>query len=51
LSPKKLSNGLEHKLAAYTWNLVENCETDFVTTAHELDADGRTKPPRIGQRQ
>jgi ribonuclease Z len=32
---------LEHKLAAYTWNLVESYETDFVVEAHELQADGR----------
>ena len=28
-----------HKLAAYTWNLVENYAIDFVITAHELDGD------------
>jgi ribonuclease Z len=28
---------VEHKLAAYTWNLVQNYATDFVITAHELD--------------
>jgi ribonuclease Z len=32
---------LEHKLAAYTWNLVENYETDFVVEAHELQDDGK----------
>jgi len=29
---------LEHKLAAYTWNLVDNYATDFVVVAHELVA-------------
>jgi ribonuclease Z len=32
---------LGHKLAAYTWNLVENYAADFVITAHELDETGR----------
>ena len=31
---------LEHKLGAYTWNLVPDHGTDFVITAHELQADG-----------
>jgi len=31
---------LEHKLAAYTWNLVENYGTEFVILAHELGEDG-----------
>jgi ribonuclease Z len=34
---------LEHKLAAYTWNLVDNYATDFVVVAHELDAEGRVQ--------
>lgn len=34
---------LEHKLHAYTWNLVQNYATDFVITAHELGADGRVQ--------
>ncbi|HWI14897.1 MAG TPA: MBL fold metallo-hydrolase [Burkholderiales bacterium] len=29
-----------HKLAAYTWNLVQNYETDFVVDAWELDLQG-----------
>jgi ribonuclease Z len=36
--PVRFIEQLEHKLAAYTWNLVENYATDFVVTAHELDA-------------
>jgi ribonuclease Z len=31
---------VEHKIAAYTWNLVENYQTDFVVTAHEIDSHG-----------
>jgi ribonuclease Z len=41
--PPRFIAQLEHKLAAYTWNLVENYETDFVVTAHELDAAGRVQ--------
>jgi ribonuclease Z len=29
-----------HKLAAYTWNLVENYAADLAITAHETDGDG-----------
>lgn len=31
---------VEHKLSAYTWNLVHNYETDFSLQVHELHADG-----------
>ena len=34
--PAQFISQLEHKLAAYTWNLVENYQTDFVITAHEI---------------
>jgi ribonuclease Z len=37
--PAPFIERVEHKLAAYTWNLVENYATDFVVVAHELDAD------------
>lgn len=30
---------VEHKLGAYTWNLVEGYSTDFVVEAWEIDAD------------
>ncbi len=39
--PPRFIEQLGHKLAAYTWNLVENYETDFVIVAHELHASGR----------
>jgi ribonuclease Z len=38
--PEKFITHLEHKLAAYTWNLVENYETEFVIVAHEIDSRG-----------
>jgi ribonuclease Z len=41
---------LEHKLSAYTWNLVENYQTDFVITAHELGADGGVQRARFRSR-
>ena len=39
--PPRFIEQLGHKLAAYTWNLVENYGTDFVIVAHELHASGR----------
>jgi ribonuclease Z len=41
--PARFIEQLGHKLAAYTWNLVENYETDFAITAHELLDSGRLK--------
>jgi ribonuclease Z len=37
--PTHFVTQLEHKLAAYTWDLVENYSTDFTITAHELRSD------------
>ena len=42
---------LEHKLAAYTWNLVENYQTDFVIIAHEMDAHGHVQRARFRSRR
>jgi ribonuclease Z len=33
--PPNFIDQVEHKLLAYTWNLVENYASDFVVTAHE----------------
>jgi ribonuclease Z len=41
--PDKFISNLEHKLAAYTWNLVENYQTEFVILAHEIDNRGRVQ--------
>ena len=38
--PEQFITHVEHKLAAYTWNLVENYETEFVVLAHEIDSRG-----------
>lgn len=34
---------VEHKLAAYTWNLVHNYAQEFTLTATEIGADGATR--------
>ncbi len=39
-----------HKLAAYTWNLVQNYASEFVVTVHELHPDGRVERARYGSR-
>jgi ribonuclease Z len=49
--PPRFVTQLEHKLAAYTWNLVENYETEFVITAHELDAAGRMQRAQFRSRR
>jgi ribonuclease Z len=38
--PEKFITHLEHKLAAYTWDLVENYETEFVIVAHGTEEAG-----------
>jgi ribonuclease Z len=38
---------VEHKLHAYTWNLVENYASDFTVVAHELTDDGRLQHARF----
>ena len=45
--PEKFITHLEHKLAAYTWNLVENYETEFVLVAHEIDSRGLVQRARF----
>lgn len=49
--PERIITQLGHKLAAYTWNLVENYETDFVITAHELGAGGHLQRARFRSRR
>jgi ribonuclease Z len=39
--PEHFIAQVEHKLAAYTWNLVQNYSVDFVIEAHELHPDDR----------
>jgi ribonuclease Z len=40
-----------HRLAAYTWNLVANYETNFTITVTELGAEGDTQSARFQCRQ
>ncbi len=48
--PPAFIGQLEHKLAAYSWNLVEKYATDFVIIAHELSADGRVQRAQFRSR-
>ncbi len=41
--PPRLVSQVEHKLCAYTWNLVQNYEADFVIEAREWHPDGRVQ--------
>jgi ribonuclease Z len=45
--PDKFISHLEHKLAAYTWNLVENYQTEFVILAHEIGDQGCVQRARF----
>ncbi len=45
--PPAFSDHVEHKLAAYTWNLVRNYPTDFTVVATEVGPDGRTRAARF----
>jgi len=38
--PDRFIDQVEHKLAAFTWNLVENYAVDLSITAHEVTLDG-----------
>jgi ribonuclease Z len=49
--PAGFIDRVEHKLAAYTWNLVQNYETDFVVEVHELSPDGRMPRARFRSRE
>ena len=45
--PPHFIDQVEHKLHAYTWNLVENYSSDFIIVAHELAADGTLERARF----
>jgi len=49
--PERFIGQVEHKLAAFTWNLVENYAVDLVLTAHEVTADGRLLRATFGSRE
>jgi len=39
-----------HKLAAYTWNVIQNYETEFVVLVHEVGEDWRLRTGRFSSR-
>jgi len=45
--PAGLIAQVEHKLAAYTWNLVQNYANEFVIVAHEWDGGSRLEVARF----
>jgi ribonuclease Z len=49
--PPNFLSQVEHKLAAYTWNLVQNYAVDFVIEAHELRLDGSVARARFRSRE
>jgi ribonuclease Z len=49
--PQDFIAQVEHKLAAYTWNLVQNYTVDFVIDAHELRPDGSVARARFRSRE
>ena len=40
-----------HKLAAYTWNVIQHYETEFVVVAHEVDRDWQLHSGRFCSRR
>jgi ribonuclease Z len=48
--PPHFIEQLDHKLHAYTWNLVENYTSDFVITAHEWVSPGLVERARFSSR-
>jgi len=45
--PPGFIDRVEHKLNAYTWNLVENYPTDFTIVAREIGPEGRVRGARF----
>jgi ribonuclease Z len=48
--PPQFIDRVAHKLAAYTWNLLDAGGTDFVVTVTEVDADWKTRTARFRSR-
>ena len=48
--PRDFIAQVGHKLAAYTWDLVQNYATDFCIDAHELGSDGLLQHARFRSR-
>jgi ribonuclease Z len=49
--PPGFVSNVEHKLAAYTWNLVQNYATDFVVDVFELHGDSSLRRARFRSRE
>jgi ribonuclease Z len=49
--PPNFISQVGHKLAAYTWNLVQNYSVDFIIEAHELRGDGTVARARFRSRE
>ena len=48
--PRNFIDQVEHKLHAYTWNLVESYASDFTVLVHELDTGERMQRARFRSR-
>src|SRR4051812_41805164 len=48
--PPNFISQVGHKLAAYTWNLVQNYASDFVVDVHELHGGGEIRRARFSSR-
>jgi ribonuclease Z len=49
--PARFIGQVEHKLAAFTWNLVENYAADLSLTVHEVSGDGRVRRAQFNSRE
>jgi len=49
--PDRFIDQVEHKLAAFTWNLVENYAVDLSITAHEVTPDGWLRRAAFNSRE
>ena len=49
--PPQIIEQVEHKLAAYTWNLVENYETEFVVSVLEWNTRENARRARFSSRK
>lgn len=45
--PAGIIDAVEHKLKAYTWNLIEGYESELIIRVTELDASGRIRSARF----
>ena len=49
--PERFIDQVQHKLSAFTWNLVENYAVDLELTAHEVTADGWMRRATFNSRE